>query len=377
MLTRLLIITLSSFWLMAPAMAEVQINGFASVVTGIDLEDDGNPTNDYGSRTADNLQESKVALQWGADLGEGMRFVGQTMARGDSGDGFVLTYDWAYFDFNIGESGKLKLGRLRIPFYKYSDYLDVGYAYHWISPPKSMYSLTFSNMDGIGYQQNFATGMVDHSLNAVIGRYQGTLLLGGVASPGNLENLFAINYSANMGNQEFYIAYAQADVYLEAATVEGLATAAPAEADAILMNGDKGSFIGVGYKGSFSDITLFAEYSQVIVDDSILQDQTGGYIGAAYSMGEYVYHVTYEVEEDTGKDFTNPVVNAAAKALGNRSSEGDATTITFGVRKDIAATTALKAELSSYTEDRIQVAGATATSEQKALLLKIAVETMF
>ena len=63
-------------------------------------KDDGDiPREGYGDRTVDNLQESRVALQWSADLDDGIRFVGQTMARGDSGDGFVLGYDWAYFDF--------------------------------------------------------------------------------------------------------------------------------------------------------------------------------------------------------------------------------------------------------------------------------------
>lgn len=35
--------------------------------------------------------------------------------------GFQLNYDWAYFDCNVGDIGsaKLKLGRLRAPFYKY------------------------------------------------------------------------------------------------------------------------------------------------------------------------------------------------------------------------------------------------------------------
>ncbi|MEY8264600.1 MAG: porin, partial [Bermanella sp.] len=144
------------------AAAELQFNGFASVVTGIDLEDDS--AGDYGGRTVDNLQESRVALQWTADIQKGLRFVGQTVARGNATTGFTLNYDWAYFDFNVGDSAKFKFGRLRIPFYKYSDYLDVGYAYHWITPPKSMYSLDFSNLDGIGYQQNIEAGGMEHAL---------------------------------------------------------------------------------------------------------------------------------------------------------------------------------------------------------------------
>ncbi len=81
------------------AAAEVQINGFASIVSGIDFEDEGQGA--YGNRTVDNLQESKVALQWTADLEKGIRFVGQTMARGNATTGFSLNYDWAYFDWPL------------------------------------------------------------------------------------------------------------------------------------------------------------------------------------------------------------------------------------------------------------------------------------
>jgi hypothetical protein len=374
---KLLLTLLASFFVMSHALADIQFNGFASVVTGIDLEDDGNPTNDYQSRTADNLQESKVGLQWTANLDNGMRFIGQTVARGDSEEGFVLTYDWAYFDINVGDSGKLKFGRLRIPFYKYSDYLDVGYAYHWITPPKSMYSLNFSNVDGVGYQQNFSTGSMDHSINAVLGRYQGNILLGASTSEWNLENLVAINYSATMGSHEFYVAYAQADTYIDSASISGIVTASTgADANEILVNGDTGTFVGAGYKGSFGPVSVFAETSQVKVDNSIIQDSTGSYVGVAYTMGEFTYHVTYEMEDDKAKTYTHPYANAAAQALGNRSSDGDSSTVTLGVRKDIGTSSALKVEASSYTEDRVQTAGL-ASSEEKALLLRVALETMF
>ena len=334
-----------------------------------------------------------MGLQWTADLDQGMRFVGQTVARGDSADGFVLAYDWAYFDFNVGDSGKLKVGRLRIPFYKYSDYLDVGYAYHWVTPPKSMYTLSFSNMDGVGYQQNFSTGGMEHSLNAVLGRYQGTLAIGGADAPGNLENLIAINYSATMGNHEFYIAYAQADTYITAdvldtdansdGTADGGLSALSIDPSDVLVDGDKGSFVGVGYKGSFGAIGVFAEASQVKVDDSIIQDSSGAYLGASYTMNEMTYHITYEMTDSEGKTFTGTSapaeagLNNAARALGNRSSEGTSNTITLGVRKDIGISSAVKVDLSSYTEDRFQDPTATDKSEQKALLLRVAVETMF
>ena len=375
-----------------PAQAEVQINGFASIVTGIDFEED--EQSDYNNRTVDNLQESKVALQWSADLGEGMRFVGQTMARGDAATGFALNYDWAYFDFNVGDSSKLKFGRLRIPFYKYSDYLDVGYAYHWITPPTSMYSLSFSNMDGIGYQHNFTAMGMDQALNLALGTYQGLLSLGTEQVQSMLENLIAINWSATMGNHEFSAAYAQADVYVPAEATAGLAGVADAggdDGDNVLINGDYGFFVGVGYKGIYGDFTLYSEYSIVQVNDSIFSDTAGGYIGGSYTMDDYTYHITFGTRKAEEKEYAattdaidlgtagggaanGTTLNSTARFLGN----GDSTTITIGARKDIGISTAVKVDLDLYTEDRVQTALANATSEEKkATVLKFAVETMF
>ena len=383
------------------AFSEVQINGFASVVSGIDLEDEGQ--SDYGNRTVDNLQESRVALQWMADLDEGMRFVGQTMARGDSATGFQLNYDWAYFDFNVGDSAKLKFGRLRAPFYKYSDYLDVGYAYHWVTPPASMYSLSFSNIDGISYQQNMNAMGMDHSLTVAIGAYQGILLLGTEEVQSSLENFIAINWSATMGNHEFSAAYAQADVYVPADAASGLSNFA-IDAKEVLINGDYGSFIGAGYKGTYGDFTVYSEYSVVKVDKSVFADTSGGYLGVSYNMDDYTYHITYGIRKAEEKAYSGAAADAdigqasllavdpgatpaelAAAATGtslNSTSRflgnGDSTTITLGVRKDIGAASAIKVDLDLYTEDRVQTAAiAGVTDEQKATTLKFAIETMF
>lgn len=429
---KLLVFLGSLALLMNPANAEVQINGFASVVMGIDLEDE--EQSDYGNRTVDNLQESKVALQWSADLDSGMRFVGQTMARGNESTGFQLNYDWAYFDFNIGDAAKLKLGRLRIPFYKYSDYLDVGYAYHWITPPTSMYSLSFSNMDGLSFQQNLEALGMDHSLTVAIGRYQGLLELGEEEVQSQLENLIAVNWSATMGSHEFTAAYAQADVYVPATSAAGLGAIAALggeDENNILINGDYGFFIGIGYKGTFGDFTVYSEYSIVEVQDSIFADTSGGYLGASYNINDYTYHITYGIRKAEEKSYasttdtldigvistaqavgagaaaastaagndattaatagtnatnafladpdaisyaTGTTVNSTARFLGN----GDSTTITIGMRKDIGVSSAIKVDLDLYTEDRVQTALASAVSEEKkATVLKVAIETMF
>lgn len=395
----LIALSIMAYVLSPSAFAEVKINGFASVVMGIDLDDDGADAR-YNSRTVDNLQQSRVALQWTADLEKDVRFVGQTMARGDASSGFTMNYDWAYFDFNVGSSSKIKVGRLRIPFYKYSDYLDVGMAYNWITPPRAMYSLSFSNIDGIGFQQNFTAGGIDQSINTVLGTYQGDLQLGGVDVASTLENFFAVNWSVNMENHEFYAAYARADVYIPASAAATLSSLTSSPND-VLVNGDYGHFFGVGYIGRFGDITLYSEYSEVGIDESILTDSSGGYLSASYAMNDYTFHITYEIQENKGKTFTDlntgdlngdavingvdaataagqlAALNANAKALGGRGNHGTANTITLGTRKDIGSSTALKLDLSLYTEDKFQSAVATAESEETATVITFAIETMF
>lgn len=380
------------------AMAgDIKFNGFASIVTGIDLSDDNALTaggEAYTNDTIDNLQESRLGLQLTAPLGDNIRFIGQAIARGNAETGFVSNYEWAYFDYNVGDSGKLKAGRMRIPFYKYSDYLDVGYAYHWITPPKSMYSLSFSNVDGLGYSQNFTAGGMDMSVNTVFGRYQGNLRIAGQDAPGDLQNLGAVNFTLALGNHEFYTAYAQADVYINSAVVTGLITqietgfGTDLDDTKLLVDGDKGSFIGVGYKGSIGDIGLYAEASQVIVEDSLIQDSRGGYVGASYNLGEYLVHATYEMQTSDAKKGDGLATGGAATAaetaitnalrgLGGRAGEGNSSTITVGLRKDLGTSNAIKFEVSQYDENRYQSSTATDKSKESATLVKVAFEAMF
>ena len=358
--------------------ADLQFNGFASIVNGIDLEDDGNPVAGYNNDTVNNLQDSKVALQWTANVDDGIRFVGQIMARGDGDDGYVLKYDWAYFDFNIGDSGKLKVGKVRTPLYKYSDYLDVGFAYHWITPPQIMYSGIFNNVDGVGYQFNFETGALEQSVNIVVGRYQSNTVERD--NPFDLRNFVTLNWSATMGDHEFNAVYAQADVYFDNAGITAAAAGAGAAgipAADVIVAGDLGQFVGMGYKGTFGDMAILTEYKIVTVQDSIIaEEESGGYVGATYNMGDYTYHLTYEFGSTKAQTYSQAggAFQPTADSVGG---EGDASAIIIGARKDIGVSSAFKAEITSQTNDQATLTSAGAQVERTALILKVALETMF
>ncbi len=368
------------------ATAEIVFNGFASIVTGIDLNDEQPITSStsnqaYTDRQFDQLQESRLGLQMTADLEDGLRFIGQLVAKGEADVGYVPKFDWAYFDINVGANDKLKIGRVRIPFYKYSDYIDIGYAYHWIAPPKSMYALSFTNADGISYLHNNTYLGIDTSLSILYGRYQGSLVLGGNPVPGNLENLITINLALELGNHQLYTAYAQADLYIDTSVLSGPVADAFTVISAAnpkygLNDGDTGRFAAIGYQGAFNYLTIYAEYSTIQIDDGPQTDTFGGYLGASYLLNEYLWHITFETETDEAQTVGDPTADFILQRLGNRGSAGDATTINIGVRKDIGSSSALKVEVSQYDQSRYS--GASTTKLDSGYTqLRIALETMF
>lgn len=363
------------------AADNIKFNGFASIVSGIDLKDE-NARPDYNNETFDNLQESRLALQMTAQLEEGMRFIGQAVARGDKAEGYASNYEWAYFDFNVGSSGKLKFGRVRVPFYKYSDYIDVGYAYHWIKPPEAQYSISFRNADGVSYNHHFQLGSLDSALTLLYGRYQGILRAGGIPSQGEIRNLSGARWNLSFSHHEFYLSYWQGDCLIEdTSAIVGLIALAGAsgiDASDIRYDGDLCYFYGGGYKGTFGDFGLHAEAGSVDVENAAFATRNGGYVGATYQLDDYLFHVNYESRTFVEERYDSTVLNTLLSASGGKISN-----IIVGLRRDIGFSSAVKFEVHQYdTSDGFNpnagvITGHTPDDEYSATLVKLGFDTMF
>ena len=94
-------------------------------------------------------------MQASSDLYNGLGITVQLTAKG--GD------DW---DPEL----RVFAGRQRVPFYMYSDFLDVSYAYSWIDPLKGGYGVIFDTFYGLGaiYTTNFDD--VDATFHTIYGR---------------------------------------------------------------------------------------------------------------------------------------------------------------------------------------------------------------
>jgi len=78
------------------------------------------------------------------NMGATVQLIAQNDEVGDD-----IRMEWGYVSYDVNDEIRMLIGRVRPALFLYSDYLDVGYAYNWITPPSEVYAQeNISNLDG-------------------------------------------------------------------------------------------------------------------------------------------------------------------------------------------------------------------------------------
>ena len=352
------------------ASAEVQITGFGQIVAGTVTDGGRSPTTGLVSfpgtgydATWDFKDESLFALQIRGDLNEQWSATAQIVAEGR--DDFKPEFAWAYVGWNGGNGWSAKLGRQRIPFYRYSDFLQVGYAYPWLRPPGSVYNLAFSNYDGGSLSYTVGSGDWFSTVNVFGGRQQDEVTLSNQPADLELTSLVGVNFETTYADWlTLRAAYVDADVTIDAVAITPLLAALRGNgfggvAAAIDFNGDPGAFIGLGAEINHGNWLVVGEYTEVTVDQSYFTDKKQFYVTAGYRFGAWTPTFTYGQREGEGKTAIigllpnvpplAPLRAGVAQVV--LSDDLDADYTSFGLRWDLATNVALKADYTMYTND--------------------------
>ncbi|MBH0045608.1 porin [Pseudoalteromonas arctica] len=341
------------------ASAEVRINGFASIVGGKSLDSDSTL---YGYDDDISFKnESKFALQLSADLHEKLTATAQIIARGE--DDFDATFEWAYVTYEYSDELQFSAGKMRVPFYKYSDFLDVGYAYRWVRPPKSVYGIPFSTYEGVSVVYSSQLGDWDSTLQGFYGAFDGDIDVFGTELPAELNNLGGINWSLSYDWFSARAAYIVADTSIssEDSGLIGLVSVLSDSgltntANDLITEEDKTSFVGVGFSIDYENFLFDAEYTQFEVEDSILPEQSQYYASVGYRIDSVIVHFTYEDNDDKHDSSRfntiesiptlNSAVNGALEGLRAQSN-----VYTIGARYDFHPSAAFKIDFSRFEDD--------------------------
>lgn len=335
------------------AQADIRINGFANLTAGVTTED----VSLFGfTEDIDFDNNSLFAIQVSGDVSENISATAQVLSRGEND--YSAKFEWAYLTYNVDDKSSLTAGRFRLPVFRYSTSLDVGYSYHWISAPQTVYDVAFNNISGVRYDYAHYSGDFEYLVQVSFGNYKNEISGGTNTANDVLLASFEGNYNGFKGR----IVYGQGQnaftqTSLDAALVS-IGAISPSLADELAIDGDEGVFLGLGLEYDNFDWFVSGEWTNVNIEDSFSPEDTAYYVTAGTRLGKYTPHITFQARDGAGDVRFQDSVNALPEPFKTvltgintglqRSFFEDYSMITLGLRYDLAPNIALKAEYTKY-----------------------------
>jgi len=357
----------------------ITFNGFGSAIAGA-TQDTGE--NYLGYDDDPDFDLGVAALQTNIEMDNGLSFVTQFVVRG--ADDYDLETEWAYIGYQFNANFKLNVGRIRLPLYMYSDYLEVGYAFPWIRPPASVYFVPATSVEA-------ATLF----WNEFIGDWESQVQL-----TTDAETKHGVNWSMTYDDWlTLRVAYFETELSIDVPPVTAAAAALepllagnpfvapPFDADAALTDKDAVIFSTIGVKAEWGKWFFIGEFAHTESDPGVLPDQDRYYVSVGRRLGEsfQLYGVYGEADDDAQLDSVagiptvdgvpdigpliaggfNPAATGALMAnygilTGVISSANvQATDLTFGARYDFHESAAAKLEVTSHSDDLTPAGDAT------------------
>lgn len=357
------------------AQANIEWSGFANIGAGFTSGSD-----EQALGYEDSLSfkpDTLFALQGKAELADDLSITTQLMARGE--DNFDLGVEWAYLQYRLNESWTINAGKLRLPFYNYSDSLDVAYSYHWLRTPQDVYRVPFDNFTGVSAQYNTFWGDAMLSTQLVSGNLSDEIEILDTVTDTEINNLVGLNSSLNYHSWTFrggYFYTNDVNMALQSSELDALRAGLQGLGylellEQIEIDGSEGTFASLGLTFDNFDWLLAAEYTELEVDNSFLAKQRSFYVTLGKRFGSWMPHVTYAGSRDKAVnfDFDNvPAPLAMGVTQLSTSSRQWSDSWSLGARYDMRPGVALKFDLSHIDDDAFN---------RRSNVVSVAIQTVF
>jgi hypothetical protein len=290
---------------MAAQDQRFRINGFASF--GITQSDEEMAYNDIDDEVSFS-RFSKLGLQMSFNMDAQNSVVTQLVSRGDND--WETNAEWAYFKHEFNNGFSTKIGRIRLPAYQLSEFLDVGYATPYAQIPAETYDslAPFANMDGIDL--GYSTDVGDNTLNLQ--------LTYGHTKDDEFELSGVIDFSATFQSDTWStrVAYGEATLKIVSDDFKAAVGLYGGATDDI-----ESTFTSVGFTYDPGDLYFTAETTQLAIGSQFV-DADAMLATLGYRMGRLLPTITFattESTDDEDREFArisaaNPVLDADSGA---------------------------------------------------------------
>lgn len=159
------------------------------------------------SNEFDVALESRIGAQADVDLGSGVSIIVQELAEQRGSTPFSLGTEWAFIQYAPTSDVKLRLGRVALSAFLFTDTRNVGYAQPWFRAPNDVYySEPYTNLDGGQGMWHVNAGPVGLDFQGEYGISSLSVDVAGVPVALNAKYMWNVSAAATYQNLMFRIA---------------------------------------------------------------------------------------------------------------------------------------------------------------------------
>lgn len=398
---------------------DIEVSGFLSFGGGItdaqafpggedpsDPEDLPNPderTPKYSSGSGRFLlddalrfdQNTRLGLQLDVQLGNETSATIQVVSKGAI-DNYAPDVSWAYLSHAFTPDTHLRAGRFRVPLYLVSDYLDIGVAYPWISPPVELYStINLSNITGIDLLYSKQIGAAIWSVQPFLGASD---LERGDFTAEHTE-LYGIASAISFHAFTLRAAYMQYEFHAKpwplneqhASLIDNLNLAGATEIiDDLDPNGTTNRFLTIGLNWAYKNWEFQSEWARRRGDE-VVPDVDGLYATLSYQWKSWKPHITYANRKQRNStanfesrlaqlNVISPPLAGAVESFFHttlRSEDNDSESITLGLNYHFDASKIGKIEISEVHNKTSTGLFDFATKDDKNHIFNFVIDVVF
>ena len=319
---------------MAFGSVPVKIGGFLS--TYANITDKQTPYLRFANATdeADFGKEVVLGLQFDATLSDEISLVTQLV--GDQYlDDFSVNVDWAFLRYAINDDIYFRMGKMGLPAFLYSEYLNVRYAYTWVRVPSEVYEMMpLSAYTGVDLLIRIPVGDYTVNLQPYMGNASLTSPFGFAGEvTTELDGLIGIAATFETDMQTFRLGYLEGEVSMTDPTLlinlNAVIGPIPGVPISSLINGVPLTFTSLSYALNYDAWEFIAEWSERTAATTLVSTFHGNFISVAYQVDDYKPYLTW-ARVDTR--------NASTKPQEQES-------FSLGLRIELSGGTALKMEV--------------------------------
>lgn len=370
----------------------IDFSGFSRVVAGI--LDDKNATYKEYDDSVSFAPQSLLGIQVEGHITANWSVTTQLLAHTSNEKESSL--NWLYTTYQATDALQFKFGKLRTPFFNYSDFKDVGYAYPWISPPQQVYNgFLFDSYEGASASYELVEDNFSINTEAYWGQFQDEITIGGRTVAADVNQIRGIILSIQFDNLKLRLSSHSGNANIELPEITGFADTLNQVGYSSMANQLETAGAVNVYQISlnYDALAYFIKSEAVQISSSILvfPDIDSYYLSAGYVHYPFTIHATFASSQVSYSRTQSTIRPGLAPELDTLSSAFDALydnlvrdnldSIGIGLRWDFKSNMALKIDLTRLLGKKNESSFFTISDAEafnhKANLVQVAWEWVF